>query len=258
MIASEKQQELVMQVLKSDNANTNAHKLFINKLNKFHKHNLLDIIQVYANDYKNKRSLELANLNVILFDESHIKFNYLRGVKDDVDVVIETPYDFVTSDNVTKIKTIQDYFEELSVSSASKMKRSHKQVKNITYPTSNLPSILLFLLIQLPIILMLALKSSVAARTQISSLFNAKIENVFITLYALIGLTFLIHVVEILALNIFGLWSFHRVPMDIRIEHFVFAMLEGFPHHKRFNKLVKKVKESGFYDLDVEEADNII
>lgn len=258
MIATEKQEQLVKQILKSHNANTNAHKLFINKLNKFHKHNLLDIIQVYADDYKNKGNLDLPNLNVIFFDETLIKFNYLRGVKDDVEIVIETPYDFVSSDNVTKIKTIQDYFEELSVSSASKMKRSHKQVKNITYPTSNLPSILLFLLIQLPMILVLALKSSGSARTQISSLFNAKIENVFIALYVLIALTFLIHVIEIVALNVFGLWSFHRVPMDIRIEHFIFALLEGFPHHERFNKLVKKVKESGFYDLDFEEADNII
>ncbi|OBA27571.1 hypothetical protein HANVADRAFT_1777, partial [Hanseniaspora valbyensis NRRL Y-1626] len=46
------------------------------------------------------------------------------------------------------------------------------------------------------------------------------------------------------------------VPTDLKIEHFIFAMLEGFPHHLRFDSCVKKVQDSGFYDLDIDEINN--
>ncbi|KAL6925802.1 hypothetical protein ACO0SA_000403 [Hanseniaspora valbyensis] len=258
MTVTEKQIQSVKQIVKNGYVNTNDYKVFINKLNKFHKHNILDIIQVYADDYKNKGSLDLANLKIILFDEYDMKFNYIRGVKDDVDIVIRTPYDFITSENIDKIKNVQDYFEQLSISSAIKMNRSHKQVKTIIYPTINLQSIILFTLIQLPIIVLALLTASSTLSNKLASLLHIKVQYIFIGLYALIGLTLIIHIIEIISLKIFAKWSHHRVPTDLKIEHFIFAMLEGFPHHQRFDSSVKKVQDSGFYDLDIDEVDNII
>ncbi|XBW35555.1 hypothetical protein QEN19_001130 [Hanseniaspora menglaensis] len=258
MTVTEKQINSIKKVLALDKTNVNVHKVFINKLNKFHKHNIVDIIQVYAADYQGRKNISFANLKIVHFDETQIKFTYIRGIKEEVEIVIDTPYDFLTAESADSIFALKDYFEELSLSSAAKMERSSKKVDSITYPTKSVADFFLFLLIQLPLIGSILFKASSSTGDKIAYWSNTKKVTIERSLNILAVLTILIHIVEIVVLKIFKLWDYHRVPMDLKIEHFIFSMLEGFPHHKRFNRIIEKVTSSGFYELDIDEVDNIM
>ncbi|KAL6938469.1 hypothetical protein ACO0OL_001009 [Hanseniaspora opuntiae] len=249
----------VKQIIKSSNENPSEHRIIINKLNTFHKHNIMDIISVYSKEYSDEQALNLSCLNISHFDEGTITFTYSRGVKDEAEVVIDTPYDFVSEDVSKKITNFADYFEQLSKHASKIVGRYYKQVNSIRYPTHTFTGFLLFLAIQLPLIVTFVMMCTDIFDPILQYLFfGASTENVFMISSVVAVLTLIIHVIEFVALKIPQKWNYYRLTTDMKIEHFLFCMLEGYPHHDRFNQLIKNVKESGFYTFDVEAADNLM
>ena len=154
---------------------------------------------------------------------------------------------------------IRTYFEQLNKHESKKVGRFYKQDSTIKYPKHRVSGCLLFLLIQMPLI-----STTVMCLTDyFNPIFRkiylgASVENVWKVSYILAILTVIIHIIEFIALKIPKKWDYYRVPTDLKIEHFIFCMLEGFPHHMRFNSLIENVKETGFYGLDVEVSDNVM
>ena len=249
----------VENIIKKSNKDSNEHRIIINKLNTFHKHNLVDIVSVYSKEYSDELAQSLSCLNISHFDELKVVFTYARGVKDEAEIAIDTPYDFITEDISKKITSFPDYFEQLSIHASEKVGRYHKQVNAITYPTQSIPGFLLFLLIQMPLIITCIMSVTDLFNPVFRKMFfGAEIETVWKTSYILAILTFIVHIIEFIALKIHKKWDYYRLPMDLKIEHFIFCMLEGFPHHGRFNSLIDNVKKNGFYSLDIETADNLM
>lgn len=249
----------VKQIIKNSNENSNEHRIIINKLNTFHKHNIMDIISVYSKEYSDEQALKLSCVNISHFDESTVTFTYARGVKDEAEIVISTPYDFVTEDVSQRITNFADYFEQLSKHASKIVGRYYKQVNSIRYPTHTFLGLLLFLAIQLPLIVTFVMMCTDVFDSIFQFLFfGASIETVFMISSVLAVITLIIHVIEFVALKIPQKWNYYRLPTDMKIEHFLFCMLEGYPHHNRFNQLIKSVKDSGFYTFDVEAADNLM
>ena len=249
----------VERIVKQSNEDSNAHRIIINKFNTFHKHNLVDIVSVYSKDYSDAHAQNLSCLNISHFDEISAVFTYARGVKDEAEIVINTPYDFVTEDISKKITSFADYFELLSKHASKKVGRFYKQVSTIKYPTHSISGFLLFLLIQMPLIITTVMCLTDYFNPIFRKIYlGASVENVWKVSYILEILTVIIHIIEFIALKIPKKWDYYRVPTDLKIEHFIFCMLEGFPHHMRFNSLIENVKETGFYGLDVEVSDNVM
>ncbi|SGZ39501.1 uncharacterized protein HGUI_01701 [Hanseniaspora guilliermondii] len=249
----------VKQIIKHSNENPNEHRIIINKLNTFHKHNIMDIISVYSKEYTDEHALSLSCLNISHFDESTITFTYARGVKDEAEIVIDTPYDFVNEDVSKKITNFADYFEQLSKHVSKIVGRYYKQVNSIRYPTHTISGLLLFLTIQIPLIITIVMMCTDIFDPIFQYMFfGASAKTVFMISSVVAVITLLIHVVEFIALKIPQKWNYYRLTTDMKIEHFIFCMLEGYPHHDRFNELIKNVKDSGFYTFDVETVDNIM